>query len=170
VTPALYTVFADLDALILEINSDTLKKLDAEMTKAVEGVSDSREAMQVLASTYLDFARAYHFLWKALFQFQYPPSKQLPVWYAEDQARLLAQIIKPLAKLQPDFDQAALIVRARTLFAAVHGIISISLEERFVGVPIGTLDKEVEQFIDQLILGLEKRKEQAGAKQDQRPS
>jgi AcrR family transcriptional regulator len=157
---ALYTVFTDLDALVLEINSQTLRDLDAIMTERVAGVSDSGQAMQVLASTYLAFARARPLLWRALFQFHYPPDKQLPGWYADDQARLLTQIIKPLAKLQPEFDEAALIVRARTLFAAVHGIISISLEERFVGVPIGTLEAEVEQFIDQLILGLEKRREQ----------
>jgi AcrR family transcriptional regulator len=156
---ALYTVFPDLDALVLEINSQTLRELDAMMTGAVFGISDSGHAMQILAATYLDFARARPLLWKALFQFQYPENKSLPAWYADDQARLLAQIVKPLSKLQPEFDEAALIVRARTLFAAVHGIISISLEERFVGVPIGTLDAEVEQFIDQLILGLEARKQ-----------
>jgi AcrR family transcriptional regulator len=161
---ALYTVFPDLDALVLQVNSQTLHELDAVMTAAVAGISDSGKAMKVLAAVYLDFARVNPFLWKALFQFQYPSDKQLPGWYADDQAKLLAQIVKPLAKLQPEFDEAALIVRARTLFAAVHGIISISLEERFVGVPIGTLDQEVEQFIDQLILGLEKRRERAGAK------
>jgi AcrR family transcriptional regulator len=151
---ALYTVFPDLDALVLQVNSQTLHELDAVMTAAVSSISDSGKAMKVLAAVYLDFARAHPFLWKALFQFQYPQGKPLPGWYADDQARLLAQIVKPLSRLQPDFDDAALIVRARTLFAAVHGIISISLEERFVGVPISTLDHEVERFIDQLLAGL----------------
>jgi AcrR family transcriptional regulator len=151
---ALYTAFADLDALVLEVNAQTLRQLDAIMSEAVAKVADSGEAMKILAAAYLDFARAHPFLWKALFQFQPPDGKALPDWYADDQARLLAQIVKPLARLQPELQEEALIIRARTLFAAVHGIISISLEERFVGVPISTLDHEVERFIDQLLAGL----------------
>lgn len=153
---ALYTAFADLDALVLEVNAQTLRQLDALMSEAVAKASDSGAAMKILAAAYLDFARAHPFLWQALFQFQPPDGKPLPGWYADDQARLLAQIVKPLSALQPDLDGEALVIRARTLFAAVHGIISISLEERFVGVPIGTLDQEVERFIGQLLAGLER--------------
>jgi AcrR family transcriptional regulator len=156
---ALYTAFADLDALVLEVNAQTLRQLDAIMSEAVASIADSGEAMKVLAAAYLDFARAHPLLWKALFQFQPPDGKALPDWYADDQARLLAQIVKPLAQLQPELQEEALIIRARTLFAAVHGIISISLEERFVGVPISTLDHEVERFIDQLLAGLAAQRE-----------
>ena len=155
---ALYTAFADLDALVLEVNAQTLRQLDALMSEAVAKAQDSGAAMKALAATYLAFARAHPLLWKALFQFQPPDGKPLPGWYADDQARLLAQIVKPLAQLQPELDDGALIIRARTLFAVVHGIISISLEERFVGVPIVTLDQEVERLIDQLLAGLESQR------------
>lgn len=159
---ALYTAFADIDALVLEVNAQTLRQLDAEMSEATANLTVSGAAMQALAATYLAFARAHPHLWNALFQFQPQEGKPLPGWYAEDQARLLAQIVKPLARLQPELDQEALIIRARTLFAAVHGIISISLEERFVGVPVSTLDQELQRFVGQLLAGLEAQRAQEG--------
>lgn len=161
---ALYTAFADLDALALEVNAQTLRQLNTEMSEAVANVEDSGAAMQALAATYLAFARAHPHLWNALFQFQPPVGQPLPGWYAEDQSRLLAQIIKPLSQLQPELNAEALVIRARTLFAAVHGIISISLEERFVGVPTSTLDHELERFVGQMLAGLEAQRPITGDK------
>jgi hypothetical protein len=38
-------------------------------------------------------------------------------------------------------------IRARTLFGAVHGVISISLEARFVGLPPERLERELDEFV-----------------------
>jgi hypothetical protein len=68
----------------------------------------------------------------------------LPDWAAQDQLRLFRHIAEPLRVIFPDLDTIALTVRARTLFAAVHGIISIGLEERLIAVPIQKLADEIE--------------------------
>jgi AcrR family transcriptional regulator len=154
----LYSAFEDLDALILAVNSLTLRQLDEIMTSEVERQTSDGGKLQALGAIYLKFARDNPNLWRALFQFHYPEGKALPDWYAQDQAKLLLQIVKPLRGLQPDMNEAALIVRARTLFAAVHGIVSISLEERFVGLPTATLDYELERFINLLLSGLKELK------------
>ena len=154
----LYSAFEDLDALILAVNSLTLRQLDEIMTSEVERQTSDGGKLQTLGATYLKFARDNPNLWRALFQFHYPDGKELPEWYAQDQAKLLLQIVKPLRGLQPEMNEAALIVRARTLFAAVHGIVSISLEERFVGLPTATLDYELERFINLLLSGLKELK------------
>lgn len=151
---ALYNVFADLDMLILEVNARTLRRLDAEMTKALESADGHAMQMQILAQTYLGFARREPNLWWSLFQFHMNGQKAVPDWFSEEQARLLKQIVRPLAGLQPKLGGEQLIVRARTLFAAVHGIVSISLEKRFVGIPEETLDEELTRFIDLLLAGL----------------
>lgn len=154
----LYSAFEDLDALILAVNSLTLRQLDEIMTSEVEKQTSDGGKLQALGAIYLKFARDNPNLWRALFQFHYPEGKELPDWYAQDQAKLLLQIVKPLRGLQPEMNEAALIVRARTLFAAVHGIVSISLEERFVGLPTATLDYELERFINLLLGGLKELK------------
>ena len=151
---ALYTVFDDLDMLILEVNARTLRRLDLQMSEAVAVTTDPGKQMHILSRTYLQFARTDANLWWALFQFQMADGKHVPDWYAHDQARVLAQIIRPLKGLQPDLTEEQELIRARTLFGAVHGIVSISLESRFVGVPGATLDNELSRFIDLLLAGL----------------
>ncbi len=151
---ALYLAFEDLDALVLEVNARTLRRLDAAMNADLTAAKNAGDEMHILASTYLAFARENTNLWWALFLFHMSNQRKVPDWFAQEQAMLLTQIIRPLAKLQPGMSEQQLIVRARTLFAAVHGIVSISLENRFVGVPLETLDGELERFIDLMLAGL----------------
>ncbi|MGB8818756.1 MAG: TetR/AcrR family transcriptional regulator [Rhizobiaceae bacterium] len=151
---ALYNAFADLDMLVLEVNARTLRRLDEAMTASLSSTADHGRQLHLLAQTYLDFARREPNLWWALFQFHFPAEKTIPDWFSQEQAKLLIQIIRPLTGLQPKLDAQQLMIRARTLFAAVHGIVSISLEKRFVGVPIETLDGELTRFIDLLLAGL----------------
>ncbi|MGL4487985.1 MAG: TetR/AcrR family transcriptional regulator [Rhizobiaceae bacterium] len=151
---ALYLAFEDLDALVLEVNARTLRHLDAVMNEALLAAENPGAEMHILARTYLSFARENTNLWWALFLFHMSNQRKVPDWFSQEQAMLLTQIIRPLAKLQPDMSQDQLMVRARTLFAAVHGIVSVSLENRFVGVPLETLDGELERFIDLMLAGL----------------
>ena len=151
---ALYTAFPDLDALVIEVNSRTLQEIDQIMLAGLEGISDPAQQMHVLASTYLAFARAHEKRWRALFDLKIPDDKTVPDWYVANQALLLARIVGPLRLLQLEFTETELMLRARTLFAAVHGIVAISLDRRFVGINAETLDAELEHFIGLLLKGL----------------
>jgi hypothetical protein len=66
---------------------------------------------------------------------------------------LIQFIARPLAALNPDMAEEDLRIRALTLFSAVHGIISISLEARFVGIPPGRLEGELDDFVALLAAG-----------------
>ncbi len=151
---ALYTAFPDLEALIVEINGQTLRDIDQSMQLALENVSDIAGQMQVLAATYLAYARTHEKRWRALFELKVIDSKPVPDWYMADQALLLMRIVGPLRHLQPEFSEEQLMIRARTLFAAVHGIVTISLDRRFVGIKAETLDAELQRFIGLLLDGL----------------
>ena len=151
---ALYTAFPDLDALVIEVNSRTLQEIDQIMLAGLEGISDPAQQMHVLASTYLAFARAHEIRWRALFELKIPDDKTVPDWYVANQALLLARIVGPLRLLQLEFTETELMLRARTLFAAVHGIVAISLDRRFVGINAETLDAELDHFIGLLLKGL----------------
>ena len=151
---ALYTAFADLDALVIEVNSATLREIDQVMLAALDGIEEAAEQMHVLAATYLAFARTHERRWRTLFDLKIPEGKPIPDWYIADQALLLTRIVGPLRLLQPDFTETELMIRARTLFAAVHGIVTISLDRRFVGIRADTLDTELMRFIGLLLKGL----------------
>ena len=143
----LYNIVQDIDALLLLVSSRTLARLGeaAQTATAHLPVSTRAEAtdrLVMVAQTYLTFARENLPLWRMIFELRL--SSPLPDWAAQDQLRLFRHIAEPLHAIMPDLDTVALTVRARTLFAAVHGIISIGLEERLIAVPTQKLADEIE--------------------------
>ena len=62
-----------------------------------------------------------------------------------------------LPELQPQLDGKQLRIRGRSLFAAVHGIVSLSLERRFVGIAEADLANEINQFVGTMVAGLKER-------------
>lgn len=154
----LYNVFADLDDLILHVNAGTLARLRRLAEEQSAGAGGPRAAMQALAAAYLAFARENFSLWRALFEHRLAAEKPLPDWYETAQAGLIHLIATPLRALDPTLDADALLVRARTVFGAVHGVVAISLENRFVGVPEADLERELATFVDTIVTGAEARR------------
>jgi len=142
----LYNIVADMDALLLLVSSRTLGRLGdsaAERTGhlPMRTREEAIERLVAVAHTYLDFARKNLPLWRMVFELRV--DSPLPDWAAQDQLRLFRHIAEPLKVIMPNLDTIALTVRARTLFAAVHGIISIGLEERLIAVPPQKLADEI---------------------------
>ncbi len=142
----LYNIVADMDALLLLVSSRTLNRLGESATERTSHLpmatrEEAIERLVAVAHTYLDFARKNLPLWRMVFELRV--SSPLPDWAAQDQLRLFRHIAEPLKVIMPDLDTIALTVRARTLFAAVHGIISIGLEERLIAVPPQKLADEI---------------------------
>lgn len=142
----LYNIVADMDALLLLVSSRTLARLGeaasvATGTMPMTSHAEAVERLVAVAQTYLSFARENLALWRMIFEVRL--SNPLPDWAAQDQLRLFRHIAEPLHVIMPDLDARALTIRARTLFAAVHGIISIGLEERLIAVPAQMLADEI---------------------------
>jgi AcrR family transcriptional regulator len=152
---AIYNIFDDLDALILAVNAETLAELDAVVEASVTGKEPPGDQLRLLGQRYLSFARNNERRWRALFEHRLPEGKTFPDWHIANQIKLLGHIAKPLARLQPMLSEGEILIRTRTMFAAVHGIVSVSLENRFVSVPTETLDQEVDRFISLLLKGIE---------------
>lgn len=150
---ALYNAFDDLDRLVLQVNSGTLARLGAVLTAAVPQGAQPEAAMQALAAAYVEFALTHRNLWQALFDHRLPPGTEVPDWHRQDHAVLIAQIIGPLAELRPDLPPEALPLRARTIFAAVHGVVQLALQGRFVGVPAESLRAEVAALVEAMARG-----------------
>ena len=54
----------------------------------------------------------------------------------------------------PDYPSDDVALLARMMFSAVHGIISLGIEERMVAVPPQQLRRQVSLFVDTYIGGL----------------
>ena len=143
----LYNIVADMDALLLLVSSKTLARLGQAASEATGHLpmgnhAQALDRLVAVAHTYLKFARENLPLWRMIFELRL--DSPLPDWAAQDQLRLFRHIAEPLRVIFPDLDTIALTIRARTLFAAVHGIISIGLEERLIAVPVQKLADEIE--------------------------
>jgi AcrR family transcriptional regulator len=149
---AIYTVFEDLDELILGVNQRTLARLEAALA-APQG-EDGEAELQRLAQGYLSYARNEEPRWRALFEHRLPPEKPLPDWYARERDRLFALAEAPLAILLPTEAPAARRLRARTLFSAVHGVVLLGLEEKLAPTSLPTLEAQLGEFVATMARGL----------------
>ena len=147
----IYKYFNDFDELVLRINSRTLLALSERLGTAADGVDDPAERLVALARAYLGFAEGSPKLWAALFGHRMSGGAPVPEWHLRDHEALFSLIADPVARLAPHLDRQALAVRTRTVFAAVHGVVALSLEDRFIGVPRGALEAEVESVTRGLV-------------------
>ncbi|SMD15741.1 TetR/AcrR family transcriptional regulator [Rhizobium sp. RU36D] len=134
---ALYNVFADLDDLILHVNSLTLHALDDCLSHVEHAHQDAppQEQLIALAHGYLDFAMAHRNSWAALFDHQMPDGASVPDWHLNEHAVLFTHIIRPLGQLMPGLDPEEAALTARGLFSATHGVVALGLQNRFSAVP-----------------------------------
>src|SRR5882757_7276797 len=152
---AVYNLVADMDELILLVGSRTLARLDAALTAAESnGPASSTETLVRIAVAYCDFAAENTGLWRALFEHRMAPGKPVPDWAIEDQMALFAHIFRPLAALFPKRTAAELGVTARSLFSAVHGMVTLGLEQKLIAVPVDALRAEIALIVRAMVRGL----------------
>jgi len=150
---SIYNMFDDLDELVLYVNKLTLQEIGDHVQRRLAGIGDPAEQLKQLAVAYKDYALANRNRWAALFEHYLPNENPLPKWYEEALEALFAIIREPIASLEPNLEEMEVAIRANTAFAAIHGIVSVSLAERFVGVPEDRLEDELLRFTQQAVTG-----------------
>src|SRR5437667_5794471 len=152
---AVYNLVEDMDELILRVGSRTLERLDAALTAAEsDGPASPRETLVRIAVAYCDFAAENLELWRALFEHRMPPGKPIPQWAVDEQMNLFRHIYHPLAKLFPKWNADELGITTRSLFSAVHGMVSLGLEQKLIAVPIDALRVEIALIVRAMVAGL----------------
>ena len=152
---AIYNVFPDLDALILEVNARTLAAFAAFIAeKEARPDAGPTAALTRLATRYLDFAVANQRRWRALFQHRMTDGRPVPDWYREAQTALFVEIEAPLCELCPDRAEEDRRLLARSLFSAVHGVVSLGLDEKLVAVPLERLREQLREIVTAVGRGL----------------
>ena len=153
---AIYNVFPHLDAIVFEVNSRTLALFEqfvARRAKSREGI-DPAGSLVALAEAYFDFAVAHQPRWRALFEHRVSSPGGVPDAYLADQARLFQLVERPLAALRPDFDGKRRMLFARTMFSAVHGIISLSLDAKLAALTVSVAGDQLRTFVGIVSAGL----------------
>ena len=152
---AVFNLVDDMDELILRVGSRTLARLDAALSAAEgDGPASPAETLVRIALAYCDFAAENLELWRALFEHRMAPEKPIPEWAIEEQMNLFRHIYHPLAKLFPKWSADELGITARSLFASVHGMVSLGLEQKLIAVPVAALRDEITTIVKATIKGL----------------
>ena len=149
---SVYNEFGDFDGLILEVNRETVQALTVQLTAVP--AEDPVGQLHGLAATYLAFASDHANLLRSLFEHRMENDRPFPQDILIMVMQAFALMHAPLVRLLPDRDDEEIALQARMMFSAVHGIISLGLEERMVAVPPEKLRRQVAQFVDTYLAGL----------------
>ena len=148
---AIYGVYEDLDAIVLEVNALTLDAFVADMGRDARGAGQEDQLVQ-MAEAYLDYAARNRHRWAALFQHRLPPGRTITESYANRQEAAFRLIEAPLAALHPTLPEIGL--AARTLFSAVHGVVALGLDERITVLQLPVLRAQLGQIVRAAVRGL----------------
>lgn len=154
---SLYNAYQDLDDLILNVNSRVLEMLQEHISNNVGEEQNAEAALANLAVNYMNFAYTHYNLWTSLFGHTMQDNAPIPDWYTEQTNATFLTLIAPLLKLRPELDEAQAFILVRTLFSAVHGIITINLQERFISIPKDMLEVQLVEFVQTYAKGLQNK-------------
>jgi AcrR family transcriptional regulator len=159
---SVYNEFGDFDGLILTVNRETVEALTARLV-AVSSDDPVRQ-LHGLAASYLEFFMEYANLLRSLYEHRMEQDRPFPEDILQMVMQAFALMHNPLVRLLPDRPATEIAMLARLMFSAVHGIISLGLEERMVAVPPENLRQQVAQFVDTHLAGLGIPTKGAGSK------
>jgi AcrR family transcriptional regulator len=149
---SVYNEFGDFDGLILTVNRETVRALTARVVSVPCG--DPLRQLHGLAAAYLEFASEHANLLRSLFEHRMENDRPFPEDILIMVMQAFALMHDPLVRLMPDRDSTQIAFQARMMFSAVHGIISLGLEERMVAVPPEQLRQQLAEFLDTYLAGL----------------
>jgi AcrR family transcriptional regulator len=149
---AIYSVFVDLDELILAVNANTLRAIDRDMTGIYSGTP--LQQLAALADAYLTYAVGNRLRWEALFDHRMPAEAVVPQWFHDIQNAAFSHIEGPLALLRPDLPDAARRLLGRSIFAAIHGMVALGLDKRVAPIDLPVLRSQIALVVGAIVQGL----------------
>jgi AcrR family transcriptional regulator len=148
----LYLVFENLDDLVLQVNGRTLDHLYGALSRAADAAPPGPARVEALAHGYLDYARAQHRRWSALFLHQLPAGQPFPAWYGAKIAAMFNLVEAALDGLSTGGGAPDLTIAARALWSGVHGICILDSTGRLG--PVAAQDL-IDSLVSNYLRGLE---------------
>ena len=153
----LYNVFENLDDLLLTIEARLLDQLTERLAQTDASGSPAQRVRR-LAETYVAFTQERPKLWNLLIEHRMPAGQDVPLWYQTKLEGLLVPLEQALAPLLDGADPGAKRRAARTLWASVHGMTSLSTAQKLAPVTGHAGGSLVDELVATYIAGLEHRR------------
>lgn len=155
----IYNACGNIDDIIIQMNSRTLQRLDEKLTAVVDKTKSQRPAdrLVALAYAYLEYVLENKNLWAAIFEHQMPSGTVLPDWHKEEHYGLIKHIYGPLSEVVNGLPEEVMAL-SRTIYSAVHGIVSLSINTRLDAVPLEVLKEQIDIVVRSFTIGYRIRK------------
>jgi AcrR family transcriptional regulator len=159
---AIYNAFDDLDAIVFAVNMRTLALVDRSLGDAVRRKSSTGVSAEDpdlgrlirLALAYLEFAAKHGPRWRALFEHRLQDGQAVPEWFTAELNRIFQYVEEPLRAIRPGLAAGELTELARAVFSAVHGVVSLGLEQKLGEIPARRLREQTATIVTAIVRGL----------------
>ncbi|WP_217525545.1 TetR/AcrR family transcriptional regulator [Vibrio metschnikovii] len=130
VPSTLVNVFGSYNLLLLHVVAQTLDELASESKLAVKKCTDPKKALYKLAYCYHDFAQKHPYRWQLIFEHNMN-GEDLPEWQAERINGMTSMLEALLQVIAPHRSAQEVLRTSRALWAGVHGITLLSVDDKF---------------------------------------
>lgn len=148
----IYNLFGSLDMVVIAANTETLTDLHDLLVQAKRTGQDLDQQLNALANAYLEFALTRTPEWRALFEHRFTTKTTVPEWYRQSQAELFAIVEGLLTQVIPS--ERARLEAARALFSAVHGVISIAMDQKLGEFDRDATERQVQFIVKSIAQGI----------------
>lgn len=157
---SIYTVFASMSDIIMEVNRDTFTELQGMLHASLvpeAGGSDGlapREQLTRMLAAYISFMKQNPALWQALFGGM-RQRESFPDWYVEAIRGLLQQIAQVVQAHAPHLSPEQALGQTEQLYVAIHGAVALHLDRRLELVSDQTVDQIASAALEAMLLRID---------------
>ena len=126
----LINLFGSYAHLLLAVNASTLDQISERLENKLLNSQDidAQQQLLVFAEEYLSFAQQHIFQWRLLFEHRL--DEEIPDWQQNRINQLFELIELRLSLLAPHADATELQQASRTIWASVHGICMLEVDNK----------------------------------------
>ncbi|MBY6197705.1 TetR/AcrR family transcriptional regulator [Vibrio hangzhouensis] len=130
VPSTLVNVFGSYNLLLLHAVARTLDELSLEAKQVVDEAENAEQALYGLAACYHDFAKQNPYRWQLIFEHNMN-GDTLPEWQSQRIDGMTGMLESLLAVYKPEKSHSEVLRASRVLWAGVHGITLLSVDDKF---------------------------------------
>jgi len=144
----LLNLFGSYAHLILAANALTLDQISQDLEKVIDGSDDAEHQLYLIANQYLTFAKNHQYQWMILFEHHLAEEDEVPDWQLTRINGLFSLINACLQKLNPNTSEAERNKATRVIWAAVHGICMLEVDNKLFAPDEITGDSMIQSLLN----------------------
>lgn len=130
VPSTLLNIFGNYNLLLLHVVAETLDELSGQAQQILGNSTCHKTALYELAYCYHDFAKTNRYRWQLIFDHNMN-GETLPEWQANRIDKMTGMLEYLLQQLAPTREKQEVLQASRVLWAGVHGITLLSVDDKF---------------------------------------